>query len=486
MKLIVILAFFLVLNFATTGGHFDSHDGIFYYLVTENVVLNQSIKINPNSPSVSILQFSSVIENFVRFWVPNIDDVYQNGDRIEFFMPGSILGPLIGVPFYLLAIYTNTEPVNVVPFFINSIIIALTSLIIFLIGSQIFKSAKTGFVLALVFNCTTFVWPYNTSFFLQPVLALTLITSVYFLTKEMHGIRYVDSILSGLFLGMSILIHPSAVILIPGFLLYGIIKLKTRKKIMIFIGAFYVTASIQIITNYLKYNDPLSFGYNAIGVVSEHSNWEGILGLLFSPGWGIMFYFPLAILLPISLFRMYSKDKTLLFLITYSFVVSWLFFGTLATPHWSGFGAWGPRYFIPILPLLVISLGYLFLSMSNIYKLFFVVLASIGFVVNLLGKLVWYMTGYSYGWGVERLLEKSDSFNYFAWVPYYSPILQHLKVLLSNYGFEVINPITRQSGCYIDIYVNCVGGIVASIVMFVITMILVTFIWKNILVTKSR
>jgi hypothetical protein len=127
-RTVFILVFFLLLNFATTGGHFDSHDGIFYYLVAENTVLNQSIMVDPNSPSVTTLEFAPILENFVRFWVPEIYDDYVNGNKTAFFLPGSIGGPLLAVPFYILALITDTEPVNVVPFFVNSIIIALTNI----------------------------------------------------------------------------------------------------------------------------------------------------------------------------------------------------------------------------------------------------------------------------------------------------------------------------------------------------------------------
>lgn len=476
----LVLCVFLILNFASTGGHFDTHDGIFYFLVAENVVLNQSIKVDPNSPSVKTLEFEQIIENFVRFWVPEIYKNYQDGEKIPFFMPGGIIGPLLAVPAYLLASVTNTEPTNVVPFFTNTVIIALTSLVIFLTSKDIFKSYKIGFILALVFNCTTFVWPYNTTFFLQPALALTLITSVYFIVKNNQKHKFFNFALAGFFLGLSTLMHPSSVILIPGFLAYGIIKSKSLKESGIFVSVFIGITIIQLAVNYLKYGSITDFGYNTIGVVSEHGNWEGVIGLLFSPGWGIIFYFPLIVLLPLIFSKIFHKDKAWLFLVIYSFVTVWIFFGTEATPHWSGFGGWGPRYFIPILPLLVISLGYLFNQMTKNYKIIFIVLASIGFFVNLLGKLVWYMAGYSYGWGVERLLEKENSFSYFAWVPNYSPIIEHLKVLVSNYGFEVINPITKKPGCYIDVFVNCVGGIGASMVMFALVIILGIIVWKKI------
>jgi hypothetical protein len=58
--------------------------------------------------------------------------------------------------------------------------------------------------------------------------------------------------------------------------------------------------------------------------------------------------------------------------------------------------------------------------------------------------------------------------------------MEHLKVLISNYGFEVINPITKKPGCYIDVFVNCVGGIGISLVMLALIITLGIIIWKKI------
>lgn len=467
-----VLFFLIMLNFITTGGHFDSHDGIFYFLVAENVVLNHSIKIDPDSPSVKTLEFEKIIENFVKIWIPKVYDSYQDNKKIPFFMPGGILGPLLAVPAYMLASITGTEPTNIVPFFTNSIIIALTSFMIFLITNNLLRSYRIGLILALVFNFTSFIWPYNTSFFLQPALSLSLIASIYFITDEAKMKRTKNFVFSGILIGLSVLIHPSALILIPGFMIFIIVKSRNWKKAGIFIGVSALISTTQLIVNFLKYDSVSSFGYDSIQIVSTHSNLDGLLGLLFSPGWGILFYFPLALLLPFALRNMYREQRMFVFLTLYVFFTIWIFFGTEPTPHWSGFGAWGPRYFIPFLPLSVISLGYLFRNLDHIRKILFITLCILGFFVNILGKLVWYMTGYGYGWGIEKLLEREDSFNYFAWSPYYSPILEHLKVLLTNYGHDTINPITRKSGCAVDIFVYCTGGIIPFILMLLLTSII--------------
>jgi len=89
------------------------------------------------------------------------------------------------------------------------------------------------------------------------------------------------------------------------------------------------------------------------------------------------------------------------------------------------------------------------------------------------------MTRYSYGWGVERLLEKENSFSYFAWSPYYSPIMEHLKVLATPYAYDVINPITKKTGCAVDIFIYCTGGILSLITGIVIIITIIFIIWKK-------
>ena len=67
--LFLVLTFFLLLNFATSGGHLISIDDVQYFLHTENIALNQSLEINPNSPSASVLiddeQFKEYQKNII-------------------------------------------------------------------------------------------------------------------------------------------------------------------------------------------------------------------------------------------------------------------------------------------------------------------------------------------------------------------------------------------------------------------------------------
>lgn len=475
-----VLVFFLLFNFVSTGGHFDSYDGVLYYLVAENVVLNNSIKIDRDSPSIKELEFDSGLLNHVRFWVPEIYDDFHSGEKKSFYLGGSILGPLLAVPWYALSTVLGTNPIHFVAFFTNSVILTLTSLVLFLTAKEYFSSSKIGFVLALIFSITSFVWSYNTSFFLQPAQGLVLISSIYCIVLyEKQKLLY--STLAGVLLGLSVLIHPSSVIFLPGFVIFGILKFRINRSLISFLTTIISISSVQLLVNYVKYSSVSNFGYNIVSSATAHTDWVGLIGLLFSPGWGLVFYFPLSILLPISFYRMFKEDRKLFFLSIYFFLATWLFFGTLSSPHWSGFGSWGPRYFLPFLPIGALALGYLFIKLpkKSILKHSIISLAVIGFVVNILGKLVWYLTGYGYGWGVDKLAETDNSFNYFAWVPYYSPIIEHTKVLLSDYGGLTLNPITKTIGCSVDIFLFCTAGIIPILILLILIVVIAFYILKN-------
>ncbi len=449
------------------------------------MVLHHSIKLDPASPGIQKLNFD--INQHMKFWAPQSYQDHIKGKNTPFYVGGGILGPMLAVPWYAFSLALNTEPTHFVPFFTNSVIITFTSLILFVLSGIFFSSRRIAFVLSLAFSLTSFVWPYNTSFFLQPAQALMLISSLYFIILSIKNESKRYSLLGGIFLGLSVLVHPSSLIFIPGFLAFSIIKLrKSRKNLLSYLTVMILTTSIQFVSNYLKYGSVTDFGYGGFETAAVHNDLIGLIGLLFSPGWGLIFYFPLTVLLPSAFHKIYKNDKILFCLCTYVFTLIWLFFGTETSPSWSGFGGWGPRYFIPFLPFASFSLGYLLINLPkrSVLKISFIGLAVCGFIVNLLGSLVWYLTAYGYGWSIEKLITKQNSFDYFAWIPQYSPILEHVKVLVTNYGGSVSNPITNIVGCSVDIFLYCTRGI-TPVAFLLISIVILAYLTLRILRTES-
>ena len=65
-------------------------------------------------------------------------------------------------------------------------IITLISLIIFFFSLEIYGSRRIAFILSLIFNVCSFIWPYNTSMYPQPLQALLMIAPAFFIYKSLH------------------------------------------------------------------------------------------------------------------------------------------------------------------------------------------------------------------------------------------------------------------------------------------------------------
>jgi hypothetical protein len=508
----LIFSFFLLINIISSGGHFDWRDGVEAFVVTEGMVLKNSAKLHPDAPSMNQLYAES--------WLSKYDIFSQ-----PFYPPRSLMLSAIAVPFYVASTILSISPIISVGLFVNSMIIALISLIIFLFSLEMYGSRTVSFVLCLIFSVASFIWPYNTSFYPQPLQALLIIAAAYFIYKSLHlhppficnysRPRYMSDnmhngerealiylTIGGVLLGFSVFAHPSSVIVIPGFIGYIVLSAirQSRKGLVCFLIPLTSVLCFMALVNYLRFGTITEFGYYMHGTINVHAGWEGLLGLWVSPGFGAVFYFPMVILLPLALKSLiYDKEhRRLSFLIIYIVIVNWLFVGTLSYDEpvsWSGAFAWGPRYMIPLLPFIVLSFGGMLAHMrkGDLYLLklsAIVLLCASGFAINLVGKLVWVSYVASYMW--EKLLIQTLAPNYWnivAWNPQYSPILLHLKVLMDSNFVSQIQPKHYQgtdshfvtyglAPCQYDIYIYCKYGIVPIIVLAGAAFLLATLLLK--------
>ena len=370
-------------------------------------------------------------------------------------------------------------------------------------------SRKIGFLLGLIYGVCSFVWPYNTSLWPQPLQALTLIASAFFIYKSYaihhqlsfichytrtdnkrngrsRGIYYAG--LGGLFLGLSILAQPTSLVLIPGFIAFSIFSMRHHKKALVsFLIALVITSFFVGLLNYVRFGSFTSFGYGYYSSLAAHNGWRGLIGLFVSPGAGLIFYFPIAIMVPLAFKYIYRKNKALFFLSIYVIIINWLDIGTLSfgfEPYsWSGAIAWGPRYLIPVLPFLTIVLGALFQQFTSIQnkkkrsilKLSVCILCAAGFFVNLMGTLIWMNYGLIYGWQVEQLTKYPNNMDIMTWDPSFSPIILHTKALISGF-VSTLHPENYAHSfwswvgyglapCPVDVYLFCKFGIAPIILL---------------------
>lgn len=477
-----IFSFFFLVNVVSSGGHLDWWDGMEAFLVTESMVIKHSAKLHPDVPTLEVLPFD------IRYSV-HTNKVIQTGDTTldkdtipmePVYTVRSLFLSAIGVPFYHLGLLLSVPPIDIIGLFVNSLILALTSVVIFYFSYYIYHSKWISFALSLIFGMCSFAWPYHTSFWVQPLQGLTLISGTYFLYMAIHyhASGFVSTVakheynnqlgssvinrydtsnprrrtdfitLGGVFLGLSIFAHPTSIVLMPGFIIYAITSLRHVKKrlILYFLIALSSTSFLVGLVNFLRFGEFTEFGYGSFSSLEKHNGWAGLIGLLFSPGAGLVFYFPISALLILSAKYMYNtRNRGFLLLCAFVIIANWLYVGTLSfefEPYaWSGAVAWGPRYFVPVLPFVTIVLGQLLVHLTEIndrkkrliLKTSVIGLASLGFCINLVGTLVWSQYGIMYGWDREKLSELANRMDTMTWNPYYSPIVLHSKALAEDF-----------------------------------------------------
>src|ERR687897_969489 len=513
-----VFSFFLIINLISSGGHTDMWDGMVTFLLVESIAIKHSPKLhpdiltiansNPKDPAYTMAQwevyYNKIVAGKHAVW-GTLEPVYSTR---------SLLLPSISVPFYYAALAISLPPILVIPLLVNSFIITLTALVIFCFSLEIYSSKEIAFLLGLIFTVCSFILPYNTSLFPQPLQSLLIITAAYFVVKSIHSSQSSNythlkidnqkkslffASLGGIFLGLSVFAQPTSIIVIPGFVVYSIFSMRHNKKSLI---SFLLTLSIVLffmgLVNYIRFGSFTEFGYGSyFGTLSynTYGGKTGLIGLLASPGKGLIFYFPVVILLPLALKYMYRQNRWLFFLIIYIVLVHWLYFGSLddtESRFWSGAIAWGPRYLVPVLPFITLAFGTLlarFRQSRLLLKVSVLTVCIAGFIVNIPGILVWSEYGMIYAWDREDLSAIPGSLEVIAWNPNHSPIISHIRALMDDYIHLISPEHWRYTGwhyityglapCSYDLYIFCVFGIIPIVVLLAIDIYLALKVMNN-------
>ena len=505
----------------------DPYDGVASFLISENLALTGSPSINFQTNAQSAEDLGFDLSNYLemrskllyheKFVSESLESEnytlknYFTDQRIEerfleknenFFGPSYLPLPIIGSGFYHLAEVFSIEPIHFVPLMLNSIILSLSCVVLFYITKEMFGSEKIGFLSALFFGLTSFIWPYITSMYSRPLAILFFLVFIYliFLCRRNNN-KIVIPLLAGFLIPITVISHYYFMFFLPVAILYGILELhKNKKHLSFFIFGSVAGLFLLFAINYLRFEDILVFGIGgdsaAAGLwIEYHDKWyrtaEGLYGYLFSPGKNIFIYFPLTLVLPFGLYYLFKREKyfTLFSLFIISF--TYIYLGT--NPEWHLNISWGPhRYLLVILPFITLSCIALLKEFprSTLLKIGLTIFGIVGFFINLLGNLVWTMYGYSYGWTAESLWKIQNNLPFFAWDPYFAPYIQNIKVISTNWVSTLDpNPTILNyfkiglNGCTYDLFIYCNYGalpiIFACLIIMSIGFLIIKTLNKN-------
>lgn len=255
--------------------------------------------------------------------------------------------------------------------FLTSLISAASVWIFFLLSRRLYGSPGIAVVLAGLFGFATLHWPYSSTFFSEPLAMLMVLMSLLLVIDlESAGTSSRRRLVAaGLFLGSGAATHLSAILFIPFLLLYVVVAGRSseaptsavRRGLLFAVGCA-IPLLLLGFYNLIRFGVFLETGRGVIsdavarfGYGSWVAPWEGLIGLLVSPGKGLLFFCPLVILGLVALPALLRQQPILGWSLLAAVGARVLVIAARSDWH-GGFGL-GPRYLLLVLPLLVLPIG---------------------------------------------------------------------------------------------------------------------------------
>jgi hypothetical protein len=222
---------------------------------------------------------------------------------------------------------------------------------------------RCSLILALSFAFGTMAWHYAGFLFSEPLVGLALTAALWALLRFRAGGRSPALAAAGVALAVALLARwDSLVLVVLPVTIYAIYQVWVRrghlKKRGYRLAAFGIPIAGALVVNLLynahRYGSPLSFGYTP---QFRTPLLKGLYGLLLSPGAGLFVYVPLAALALVGFPNLWRLRRAEAILIVALVAPRLLLYAQWA--DWQGGATWGPRFLLPVVPLLLIPIAFL-------------------------------------------------------------------------------------------------------------------------------
>jgi len=283
--------------------------------------------------------------------------------------------PLAIVP--LLAAGKLTAPLFVSPynrlgfrFFVASALPAglavCTLWLLYALAISFGYAPRTALALAAVLGVGTLAWPYAGSLLSEPLQMCTLLLCVYALCRWRRGASDAWLAVSAFGLGLAITAKIAVAVVLPLVLAYALYTMWEKQRedrahrwpirLALFVAPLALWLGVNLWYNWARFGQPFDLGYGQIerdvrfGFATPWTT--GLYGLLFSSGKGLFLYAPVLVLCFFGVGRFWRAHRRECLLILG--VAASLLLISARWHGWHGDYSWGPRYLLPIVPLLML------------------------------------------------------------------------------------------------------------------------------------
>lgn len=375
-RLSLLLFAITALVYLFPGKTFFGYDGEMMYRVSESMVLRHSIQV--------------------------IDPIYHTNQPYAAYGIGLslLMAPLVALGAALLH-----DPRSLIVLLEPAVTAATVVSLNFLLV-ELRCSWRRSLAISVAYAFGTLAWYYSGQLFTEPVIALCLVLAVLSLLRHRHHGGVVWLAIAGGAAGVAVLVRWDSVLTLAAPIGLCVLWFVSRtaeplrsRIVRLAVFSLPITTAIGIDLAYdiLRFGRPLGGAYAADPIGFSTPLVKGVYGLLLSPGVGLFVYTPVLVMSIVAFPWFFKRWKVESLLILALIAVRVVFFGRYWA--WDGGATWGPRFLLPLIPLMLVPLA--FLPHDRRLEIATIALAAVGVAIQLLGQLVPY--GLYYGTVVPQL-----------------------------------------------------------------------------------
>lgn len=376
-----IVLFCLGMYLLTASGRLGTWDADIYYTVTENLVTRGRVDI---PPALAYAHAADWTGRDGLCYAPF--DLGQSLATIPFYLAGRGAGAMLAT---LRGSAGNGDGAAdlIARGFValsNTLYTALIVWVVWAMAGELGWGRRGRTACAAVFGLATLAWPYATMGFNQPLACLGQTLGLWGALRFLRTARPADALLAGSGCALAMSVRLNTALAVPFCalpMLWTLYKSRvaSREKLRV-LGAFVIPVAAALLLalgyNLLRFETPWRSGYAgdantrfSIGFIPR-----GIRILLLSPAKGLPWYVPAVILAawgwtwlarggkrradaspPHAAAEPVAGARRWFAFLSAGIAAGYLlFFSAMAYGH-SGLHSWGPRFFVPLMPLLGIA-----------------------------------------------------------------------------------------------------------------------------------
>jgi hypothetical protein len=244
---------------------------------------------------------------------------------------------------------------------LNAVVVACIAVMVYLTARELGLNRRWSTATALAATLASPLAVYARMDFSQPLTALSLTAALWLWLRAAKSGSVLPGLGAGLAMAAGVLVRLDFVVInVPvlfGLALWNASTERPGRRgrqlgLGLAAGAVAAAVGVVLFVNDLKFGSPFATGYPDAWSKTLAPIVTALIGHLFSPGAGLLWHFPLSALFVVSLWRLAGRHRLLVVVVMGLFVCRLALYSVWR--NWPGGLAWGPRFLVPMVPLITI------------------------------------------------------------------------------------------------------------------------------------